>query len=163
MSRGRPWVQVGEPAWRGGRSPSSPARRSDSNPLSPTEQLLMHLIPHRVPPTTTRAAIAVCICRAFDGGARWENTTRKAGRGGAARANARELAASRAVPPLGVHRPLASHPAIPSGHVSPATPTRRLGLAVLAALVVAVAAGCGSEKETSADPAAVVPARAPVY
>jgi hypothetical protein len=47
--------------------------------------------------------------------------------------------------------------------VSPATPTRRLGLAVLAALVVAVAAGCGAKQETSADPAAVVPARAPVY
>jgi hypothetical protein len=48
-------------------------------------------------------------------------------------------------------------------YVSPATPTRRLGLAVLAALLVAVVAGCGSKEETSADPAAVVPARAPVY
>ncbi len=34
---------------------------------------------------------------------------------------------------------------------------------MLAALLVAVVAGCGSKEETSADPAAVVPARAPVY
>ena len=61
------------------------------------------------------------------------------------RADARGLAASGPVPPVGVHRSQGSHPPVPSGHVSPATPTRRLGLAVLAALLVAVVAGCGVE------------------
>ena len=86
------------------------------------------------------------VCRTFSGGARWENIARNAGRRRAARVDARERAASGAVPPVGVHRPHGSHPAIPSGHVSPVTPTRRMGLAVLAALVVAVAAGCGARR-----------------
>jgi hypothetical protein len=46
--------------------------------------------------------------------------------------------------------------------VSIATP-RRAPLALVAALTVAIAAGCGSGDETAADPAAVVPARAPAY
>jgi hypothetical protein len=46
--------------------------------------------------------------------------------------------------------------------VSPATLARRLSLPVLAVLVAGVGAGCGTSGDT-ADPAAIVPARAPVY
>ena len=48
------------------------------------------------------------------------------------------------------------------GGVSPATLVRRLSLPVLLLLVAAVGAGCGTSGDT-ADPAAIVPARAPVY
>ena len=44
-----------------------------------------------------------------------------------------------------------------------ASPTRSAAVALLAALVAAVGVGCGSAKEPAADPAGVVPARAPVY
>jgi hypothetical protein len=42
-------------------------------------------------------------------------------------------------------------------------PLRRVVLAPLAVLTVAIAAGCGSSSDSTADPAAVVPARAPAY
>ena len=44
-----------------------------------------------------------------------------------------------------------------------ASPTRSAVLSLLAALVAAVAAGCGASKAPPSDPAGVVPARAPVY
>ena len=90
----------------------------------------MHPIPHRAVPTTHPRRVRLGICRAFAGGARWGAKTREHGRLRAPRADARGLAASGPVPPVGVHRSQGSHPPVPSGHVSPATPSRRLGLAV---------------------------------
>ncbi len=44
-----------------------------------------------------------------------------------------------------------------------ASPPRRASVVLLALVVAVLAAGCGTKKESSADPAGVVPARAPVY
>ena len=163
------------PRWRSGRSPSTPVRCRRSTPLSPTTQPNLHISSHRCPPSSPRA------------GAR---KRRKAGlsavgdRGALARRTCARRRADRRSASV-----LAARAALPSGACAfggarwdyPSIDLRRrrtrllrcvamkttrlLVLTLVLALCAAIAAGCGSSSGSGGDddPAALIPAGAPVY
>src|SRR5512133_2826542 len=165
------------PRWRSGRSPSTPVRYRRCIPLSPTTQPDLHISSHECPRSITALHLKAPKTRGFDRGRSWGDRRRTCASRRADRRSARRLAAPAPLGGASVRRvcvgwgavgypsiDLRSGPTRLLRCVAMKT-TRLLVLTLVLALSAAIAAGCGSSSGSGGgdDPAALVPAGAPLY
>src|SRR3954467_2815842 len=164
------------PRWRSGRSPSTPVRYRRSTPLSPTAQPNLHISSHRCPPSITALHRKARKSRGFERGRSRGEPPGTCARRHAVRRSARFLAPSGPVGAPSVRRVCllwgaVGYPSIDLRRdwtrllrCGAMKTTRLLVLTLVLAVSAAIVAGCGSSSGSGGgnDPAALIPAGAPL-